>query len=84
MKELVQDFGSDRRGGAPVKHISGCSKRLDPVSPLHGSMDKEGAKHTLSFAILVRSVGVGKAKQNAATGQEARHGVINELVPLSA
>ena len=37
----------------------------------------DGVKHTLSFAILLRSVEVGKAKQNAATRHEARHGIIN-------
>jgi hypothetical protein len=64
MKELVCDFVVNRIGGAPVKHISGCSKRLSPISQWHGSMEAEGAdsvvdgvKHTLSFAILLRSVG---------------------------
>jgi hypothetical protein len=33
----------------------------------------------LSFAILLRGVGARKAKQNATTRQEARHGVIDKL-----
>jgi hypothetical protein len=39
----------------------------------------DGAKHTLSFAILLGSVGARMAKQNVATRQEGRHGVIYEL-----
>jgi hypothetical protein len=38
-----------------------------------------GAKHTLSFAILLRGAGERKAKQNATTGQEVRHGDIDKL-----
>jgi hypothetical protein len=57
MKKLVRHFVADKRGRAPVKHISGCSKRLGPVSQRHGSREEgavgavDGAKHTLSFAI---------------------------------
>ena len=39
----------------------------------------DGVKHTLSFAILLGSVGARMAKQNVATGQEGRHGIIDEL-----
>jgi len=39
----------------------------------------DGPKHTLSFAILLGSVRARMAKQNAATGQEGRHGFIDEL-----
>ena len=74
------------RGGASIKRIRGCSKPLGPVGERHGSMDEEGAdgvvdgaKHTLSFAILLGSVRARMAKQNAATGQEGRHGIIDEL-----
>ena len=85
MKELVRNFVANRRG-ALIKHISGCSKCLGPEGRRHGSMDEKGAdgvvdgvKHTLSFAILLGSVGARMAKQNAATRQEGRHGVIDEL-----
>jgi len=39
----------------------------------------DGAKHTLSFAILLGNVGARMAKQNAMTGQEGGHGVFYEL-----
>ena len=35
----------------------------------------DGAKHALSFAVLLGGVGTRMAKQNAAAGQEGRHGV---------
>jgi len=38
----------------------------------------DGAKHTLSFAILLGNVGARMAKQNAMTGQGG-HGVFYEL-----
>jgi hypothetical protein len=86
MKELVWDFVANRRGGAPIKQISSCSKCLGPEGRRHGSMDEkgadgvvDGAKHTLCFAILLGSVGIRMAKQNATTGQEGRHGVIDEF-----
>ena len=69
MKELVRDFGDNRRRGALIKHISGYSKCLGPEGWRHGSMDEkgvdgvvDGAKHMLSFAILLGSVGVRMAK----------------------
>jgi hypothetical protein len=74
MKELVCDFVVNRIGGAPVKHISGCSKRLSPISQWHGSMEAEGADSVVDGVKLCHSAEkcrVGKAKQNAATRHEA-------------
>jgi hypothetical protein len=74
MKELVWDSITSRRGGAPIKQISGCSMCLGLEGQRHGSMDEkgvdgvvDGAKHTLGFAILLGSVGERMAKQNVAT-----------------
>ena len=44
----------------------------------------DGPKHTPSFAILLGSVGARMAKQNATTGQEGRHGIIDELGAIVA